>query len=247
MQILEKISYNSGSLVRVNKSRYTRQYGISKQFFKSYILIIISLFYLFVPTALFAEPCSGNILSDTTWTGNVDIEGDVVVQCGAVLTIQPGTNIRFSANSSTFDDSLGNDGLCDLIVLGGIKAVGGHSAADSIVFTSNSMSPAPGNWGIILFMPIAVDSLCQLDYTSISFGTIGLKIIGSIDLEHTRFSDNSSHGLYWSDNAFPILIDDMVFESNGGNGCRIDGIDSIDISNSYFDNNVNSGLFVTGT
>ena len=48
----------------------------------------------------------GHIVGDATWTGRVDLDGDVVVAPGATLTIDAGAEIRFArgdAQGTGFD------------------------------------------------------------------------------------------------------------------------------------------------
>jgi hypothetical protein len=76
---------------------------------------------------------SGEITYDTYWSGNVLVSGDVHVREGVTLTIERGTNIRFSALQD--DQRSGEDTTrAELIVDGRIVAEG--SSQDSIRFTS---------------------------------------------------------------------------------------------------------------
>ena len=74
----------------------------SKRFFTSVsvvlILILVSILAIInIPEGPIqtATAVSGNISTDTTWSGNVDIDGNVVVDPGVVLTVDGGTNITF--------------------------------------------------------------------------------------------------------------------------------------------------------
>lgn len=80
------------------------------------------------------------IASDTVWSGRVVIDGWVKVDKGAILTIQPGTQIVFVPR----DDD--RDGLGDgtLIVEGSLRAIG--NSREPIRFASASSTPKPGDW-----------------------------------------------------------------------------------------------------
>ena len=83
-----------------------------------------------------SDPSSvcGTISTNTTWGSWADpytITCNVVVAQGAILTIQPGTEIRF--NSAT-----------GLTVNGTLLASG--TSGSPIIFTANSASPAAGYW-----------------------------------------------------------------------------------------------------
>ncbi|MDO9080462.1 MAG: PQQ-binding-like beta-propeller repeat protein [Desulfuromonadales bacterium] len=83
---------------------------------------------------------NAEILTDTTWSGRIVINGQVKVFKGATLTIAPGSDIAFIRRD---DDK---DGLGDgtLIVEGSLRAIG--TAAQPIRFRSAAMEPQPGDW-----------------------------------------------------------------------------------------------------
>jgi outer membrane protein assembly factor BamB len=83
---------------------------------------------------------NAEILTDTTWSGRIVINGQVKVFKGATLTISPGSDIAFVRRD---DDK---DGLGDgtLIVEGSLRAHG--TAAKPIRFRSAATEPQPGDW-----------------------------------------------------------------------------------------------------
>jgi outer membrane protein assembly factor BamB len=83
---------------------------------------------------------NAEILTDTTWSGRIVIDGQVKVFKGATLTIAPGSDIAFVRRD---DDK---DGLGDgtLIVEGSLRALG--TPAQPIRFRSAAMAPQPGDW-----------------------------------------------------------------------------------------------------
>jgi len=83
---------------------------------------------------------NAEILSDTTWSGQIVIDGQVKVFKGATLTIAPGSDIAFVRRD---DDK---DGLGDgtLIVEGSLRALG--TQAQPIRFRSAAREPQPGDW-----------------------------------------------------------------------------------------------------
>ncbi|HIE05242.1 MAG TPA: right-handed parallel beta-helix repeat-containing protein, partial [bacterium (Candidatus Stahlbacteria)] len=96
-------------------------------------------------------PFKGRITQDTTWRGEIIICGDVVVDSGVTLTIEPGTNVLVvpwcDLTSSGYDTT-----RAELIVAGNILALG--TETDTISFKSYSSSPEAGDWyGIVLESP----------------------------------------------------------------------------------------------
>jgi hypothetical protein len=96
-----------------------------------------------VTSAMWSDPLAGDIAANMTIGGSgqvVDIFNDIHLVNNAVLTIAPGTTVRFAADTSL------------TVAQGAIHANG--TALDPIIFTSQndpSNGPAPGDWdGIVL-------------------------------------------------------------------------------------------------
>jgi len=103
-------------------------------------------------TAVFGTPAdatsvSGLISADTNWTlanSPYNVTGNILVSNGITLTIEPGVNVRFNSGKSIQVD-------------GTLSARGTQSA--QIIFTSPQPSPAPGDWGYILFSDVSSDAI----------------------------------------------------------------------------------------
>jgi len=93
---------------------------------------------------------AGHIVGDATWTGRVDLDGDVVVTPGATLTIEAGAEIRLArgdAQGTGFDPD-----RSELIVYGDLKIGEGAS------FASSAPRTGPLDWsGIYLLDGQAVN------------------------------------------------------------------------------------------
>lgn len=84
------------------------------------------------------------ISEDTTWRGDILIEGVVVVGRRATLTIEPGTHVRFRKKDSN-RDGIGDS---EIRVLGGLQAVGTRRLP--IRFDSAAANPAIDDWSYVL-------------------------------------------------------------------------------------------------
>jgi len=116
-----------------------------------------------------AVTVTGAITTDTTWTENTLITGDVVITDGVTLTITPGVTIFFAANS---DDQAGGvwTDKAEIQVRGALIAQG--TITDPIYFTSNAPVPAPEDWGGIVIRKNSVSS--SLDKCLLQYATYGV-------------------------------------------------------------------------
>ena len=90
---------------------------------------------------LLGQPVSGNIAADATWSGEVEVTGDVIVERGATLRIEAGTVVRFA----TADDRAAGFDLdrCELVVYGDLAL---PSAGDEVQLISASSRPRGSDW-----------------------------------------------------------------------------------------------------
>jgi hypothetical protein len=117
---------------------------------------------------------SGRITEDQTWSGVIDVTGDVEIDPRATVTIEAGTIVRMAAN--TDDQHGGGSGIVDemtaedpttldafgtsrigIVVLGRLFAVGTPDAV--IQFTSDAAAPSPTDWDGLWFMEGSVGVL----------------------------------------------------------------------------------------
>lgn len=110
-----------------------------------------------------ATNVSGPIVADTVWTvaqSPYTITGDVLVQNGATLTIEPGVIVRLNADKNL------------VVEAGALRARG--NAQSPIVFTSfkedGSLAPAAGDWGRIRFLDGTNDAVTVLEHVRVAYG-----------------------------------------------------------------------------
>ena len=75
---------------------------------------------------LLRRTLDGHIGRDTTWSGEVEVIRDIVVEPGATLTIAPGTRVVFS--SFDWERSGYDENLCELLVFGDLVLQGTSEA-----------------------------------------------------------------------------------------------------------------------
>jgi len=126
---------------------------------------------------------SGEIKKNTVWQNSVHVAGDVLVNEGVVLTINPGTRITFEPNKSKNDYTIirqvGNedmnaafDGRCDIIVKGTLRAAGNSKSMIRIGNPDMSSSGDRIGWGSIIFLGKGEDSI--LDRVTVQYASIGI-------------------------------------------------------------------------
>ena len=121
------------------------------------------------------------ILGDETWSGTVNLLGDVVVFPGATLTIKPGTVVTFASQSDRhqfLSDTKGSSCLTELFVYGTLRSEG--ASGKRVVLRGPSGSTKPDDWGGIHTMTGGVVSLG--DYTDVLNGTPPTEQPGTLTL-----------------------------------------------------------------
>lgn len=136
------------------------------------------------PTLAVVTP--GTVAENRTWKfaeSPYVVQGDIRIRGGAVLTVEPGVEIKFTQRDS-LPDSQGS-AMTELIVQGGLMAVGTENRR--IVFTSAESFPKRANWGGIKFIGTnQAENL--LRYSTVMFADEGVKSEGSTpSVEHTEF------------------------------------------------------------
>ena len=143
-------------------------------------------------------PVTADILVDTTWTpagSPYTISAKINVQ--AKLTIEPGVEVRFLTVGSGLDFTSGGE----------LEAIG--TATDPIIFTSDAVTPAPGDWDGINFNNAA--GTANLQYVVIEYAQIALQF----NRDSTPpYSVTSSTIRYISDSAIKGTPDGSDFNYN---------------------------------
>jgi hypothetical protein len=123
---------------------------------------------------------------DTTWRGEVLIEGVVAVAPQATLTVEPGTVVRFRRKGVQAPL---------LVVQGRIVAAGTRETP--VLFTSNFAAPAPGDWQGILLLGSEKNNL--LENCRIEGAESGIEaLFSSVTLKGVR-AEHAGTGMKFQD------------------------------------------------
>ncbi|MDP3149936.1 MAG: FISUMP domain-containing protein [Ignavibacteria bacterium] len=216
---------------------------------------------IFLNLAFYAQTnVSGLIASDRTWTlaeSPYIVTGNILVNTGVRLTIEPGVVVKFNSLKAMQIDG-------ELIVRG--------NANNKITFTSNLPSPAAGDWGYILFTNSSVDAQYDgsgnyisgsiLEYCTIEYaGGASVSDNGSLRLDgahpsinYSHISNGNSDGIrgYNLSNTLDLRITNSRISdnnsSNGGNtGAIYIGAGRGYILNDTISNNIGNGIKFSAT
>jgi parallel beta-helix repeat protein len=200
------------------------------------VLCVLQLISFINSPSYAATTVGGDITTNTTWSLSGSpyiVISDVTVvtprfQSLKTLTIEPGVEVRFDPGTQLILGGLrfGGDGMrpCD----GVLRAIG--TAENPIVFTSNSSTPAPGDWKGIYFTRYSTGTSSELDYCVVEYGgnegTAGVQISGpSPSITNSSIKNNGGNGIYINANVNPTLTGNDI-SSNLGNGIYVTALDA---------------------
>ena len=194
------------------------------------------------PNATAVTQVSGAIASNTTWAAGVFyVSGDITVNAGVTLTIQPGVIVKFAAGRG-------------MTVRGTLTAVG--TAGSPVVFTAwtddsyggdsnggGASAGTPGYWNRIYFENT---SSSRIEHAVVRYGGSGSQgnvyiYQSNVPVISSTILNGSSYGIY-TYNASP-LIEGNTISNNGGAGIYHNGVSSpVDRNNTITGNNY--GIYV---
>ena len=145
------------------------------------------------PFTVTASPST--ISSHTVWSQDVYVNSNVTIASNANLFISPGTTFYFNAGNGYSITS--NGPLC----------VDG-SSTNPVLFTSNSSTPAVGDWGSIILSGAGAN-YSSFGYMNMQYGTeIEALNTSNITIQNSRIQ-NCHYGFYGS-TATGSILNDMI-------------------------------------
>jgi len=112
---------------------------------------------------------SGELAEDEIWSGEVSVEGELIIPRGISVTVMPGTIVRFKPGTSPPGR---------IVIYGSLYAQGNPDRP--ILFTSASPSPREGDWEGLIFTPEGMGSALRScifqNYTRIYIGSDNVRI-----------------------------------------------------------------------
>lgn len=195
-----------------------------------------------------ATNVSGIIGADTTWTlanSPYIVVGNILVDQGVTLTVEPGVTVKFNQDLYLYVD-------------GTLIAPGTES--NMITFTSNQASPTQGDWQHIKFRDSAVDATfdedgnyvsgCILEYCKVEWGSFGIWVENTSAFIGSCTVINNNIGIMLAGDSGGIvsncIVSNCTITSNrGGGGIFLAGFASnCSVINCVITNNSNNGIYV---
>jgi parallel beta-helix repeat protein len=192
----------------------------------------------------------GEILGEETWRDEMTIVGDVWIAEGASLTIEPGTVVRFTAQSDVlqrggFEDAAEpervnfpddppaiNANMVQIEVFGTLKAQG--TADNPIIFTSDSAIPFVNDWaGIAVHDATVVVEHAVVEYNYWGIGLYGDEPLATIT--NTVFRHIAACGICTGDHP---IVTQVVISENEFHDCRHEGVSTFPEQNIVVRNNL---------
>jgi len=191
---------------------------------------------------------SGPVIADQTWSGDIELTGDVIVEAGSTLTLAAGTTVKARALA---DDRLDGEDTSriELIVRGNLVTQGTGGAPVSL--SSTRIVPEKRDWYGLRFEATSDAAFNDMDWTTVDAGWHGIEFRDSWStLDEVSCNNNHRAGLYLSSSAtFPVstTISGGSFLDNGTYGMHVRSIDGTWLLDGVeFGNNNSHGLFVWG-
>jgi hypothetical protein len=192
---------------------------------------------------------AGLIAEDATLSGMLQVSGDVTLDSGVTLTLQPAAEVRFTAGADNLGSGV-DTSLCELIVEGNLNAQGGDS--QPIILTSTSSTE--GDWWGIRFKQgssgLIKNALVEYGYcgvladsgskVTVDSCTIQDNEVYGIRCDHTNsvttisrnwIKDNGVYGI-WAEHCSPGILDNLINGSRYGIKASYAGFDMLIKGNS---------------
>ncbi len=176
---------------------------------------------------------AGLIAEDATLSGMIQVSGDVTVDSGVTLTIQPGAQVLFTAGADNQGSGVDTT-LCELIVEGNLDAQGTNTQPVTLSSTSSNQGDwwgirfKQGSWGLLKHAVVeygycgvladsgsvvAIDS-CTIQKNEV-YGVRCDHTDGATIVEKSWIKDNGVYGI-WTDHCSPAILDNLINGSRYG-------------------------------
>jgi len=184
---------------------------------------------------------SGSLTQWERWRGTIIVTGDVLIGQGCRLTIEPGTIVKFSANTDDSahgsntpisDINFPNDPAKQPSAMSGIEVWQGELVAQGtpsslITFTTtDTVTPLAGQWHSIAYRSSA--GKMTLDYSKIEYAYYGVQVSDTANSQTVSISNNTIQDIVACGICMgvdPLRTVTLSITGNTIAGCGHEGID----------------------
>jgi len=195
--------------------------------------------YYLVPGGQFEGAISGYALM-TKANSPFIITGDIIVESGAQLIIEPGVQLRFSYISDPENNGKEDTNVADLIVFGKLLANG--SEEEPILFTSNETPALKGDWGGIRFS--SSEGTSTISHATIEMAKDGVWTSSNcnIEISNCDIRTNIDYGVRLGNNSNATIVDSTIHHNTTG----IYNYGTMIIRGSTISSNGGTGIYSNG-
>ena len=149
---------------------------------------------------------SGVISSNTTWIGNYVVDGNVTVNSGVTLTIDPGTHVTFADGTSLTSNGVTN---------------ASGTASRPITFTGN-------NWGSISLSGSGANG-STFGYVNVQNNTsLSASNVSNVSIQNCTFTNSTGNAIAFSSSSGSVTNTTITNSNTNGNGIWISSSSSVD-------------------
>ncbi len=203
---------------------------------------------LAIITPVTASAVSGDISTNTTWSGTVQITGDVRVLSGVTLTVSAGTQVSINPSSSTDISAIPAQqaGKVDICVLGTLQVNG--TSGSHVVFASNAGSPTGTDWYQLVASSSGSVVLNHAEVRNCEYG-LALGTTGLVSVSECEFEENDDDDITIASSPSSCSISASTLDVDDGAGIKIVASAVVTISGCTITGNGSSsnGIDVSGT
>lgn len=226
---------------------------------KLFTILAISFFAIAQVYAI-----SGHITTNTIWTTDQIVTGDLYIDAGVTLTIAAGVTVSFPF----VDQDIDGIGDIDFVIYGRLLVQG--TPSQKVYFKSNEPSPGKKDWAGIDYLTAAGGDLSTLSNMEILHAYQGFLLNGrNVTFNACRIAETEAYGLYIQSTIYSTSINNSEIGACSGfgllheagtllvNGLNIIDCDafgfkamdstSIDITNMIVANAGEEGIWVENT
>lgn len=160
---------------------------------------------------------SGTISSNTVWTEDVTVTGDLTVAENVTLTIQSGVNVYFPM----VDQNTDGIGDINFYVNGRLVVLG--TEADRVSFKSLETNPGKRDWGGIHILTADTGTISSLSNISIENAHRGLRVNGKgVTVQGIRVWNSYDYGIRIQASSSPSTFTNCDLRDGAGYGMQIE-------------------------